>query len=97
MAAYGVGDSPYLLVPVIGPTNPRDLTGKVIDLFLDPFRYVLIPGGVVTSISQGGLHQLDKRSEDVGQLDTLSHTSPDPYAAERKGAREHRKSEIDGR
>jgi phospholipid-binding lipoprotein MlaA len=36
LAVYGMGDYPYLLVPVIGPTNPRDLTGKVVDLFLNP-------------------------------------------------------------
>jgi phospholipid-binding lipoprotein MlaA len=96
LAAYGVGDSPYLLVPVIGPTNPRDLTGKIMDFFMNPLRYVILPGGFITSISHSGLHQLDKRSEDVGQLDALSHTSPDPYAAERTVARERRKFEIDG-
>ena len=95
LAVYGVGDSPYLLVPVIGPTNPRDLTGKIIDIFMNPLRYVVLPGGFFTSASQTGLHQIDKRSEDVGELDALSHTSPDPYAAERKVSRQRRKSEID--
>lgn len=28
LANYGVGDGPYLLVPIIGPSNPRDLGGK---------------------------------------------------------------------
>jgi len=96
LAVYGVGDYPYLLVPVIGPTNPRDLTGKVVDLFLNPLHYVTLPGGFITSLGQAGLHQLDKRSEDAGQLDELSRTAPDAYATERKMSREHRNAEITG-
>jgi ABC-type transporter lipoprotein component MlaA len=41
-------------VPVIGPTNPRDLTGKVVDFFLNPLRYFALPGGFVTSIGHAG-------------------------------------------
>jgi phospholipid-binding lipoprotein MlaA len=96
LATYGVSDCPYLLVPVIGPTNPRDLSGKVIDFFLNPLRYFTLPGGFMTSVGHAGLHEVDKRSEDVGQLDTLARTALDPYASERTMARERRNSEIHG-
>jgi phospholipid-binding lipoprotein MlaA len=96
LAVYGAGDYPYLLVPIIGPTNPRDLTGKVVDLFLNPLHYVTLPGGFITSVGHAGLNQLDKRSEDAGQLDELSRTVPDPYATERKMSRERRNAEISG-
>jgi phospholipid-binding lipoprotein MlaA len=96
LANYGVGDYPYLLVPVIGPTNPRDLSGKVVDLFLNPLHYFAVPGGILTSLGRAGAHEIDKRSVDVGELDTLARTVPDPYAAERSRARGRRNAEING-
>jgi len=96
LASYGVGDYPYLLIPVIGPSNPRDLGGKVVDFFFNPLRYVTLPGGFVTSAGHAGLHEVDKRSVDVGELDLLARTSPDAYAEERAKARERRKAELDG-
>ena len=95
LATYGVGDYPYLLIPVIGPSNPRDLSGKVVDFFLDPFRFVTFPGGIITSIGRGGLHEADKRTHEVGELDDLSRSTPDPYATERSMALERRRVEID--
>jgi len=94
LANYGVGDTPYLLVPVIGPTNPRDLTGKIVDLFLNPLHYFAIPGGILTSLGRAGAHELDKRSVDVGELDEIDRTQSDAYAMERKRSRERRDAEI---
>jgi phospholipid-binding lipoprotein MlaA len=95
LATYGVGDYPYLLIPVIGPSNPRDLSGKVVDFFLDPFRFVTFPGGIIGSIGRGGLHEADKRTDEVGELDELARSASDPYAAERSMALERRRAEID--
>jgi phospholipid-binding lipoprotein MlaA len=95
LATYGVGDYPYLLIPVIGPSNPRDLSGKVVDIFLDPFRFVTLPGGIITSIGRGGVHEVDKRTDEVGGLDELARSTPDPYAAERSMALERRRAEIE--
>jgi phospholipid-binding lipoprotein MlaA len=96
LANYGVGDYPYLIVPVIGPTNPRDLSGKVVDVFLNPLHFVALPGGVLTDIGQSGLKELDKRSENLDELDTISKTAPDSYAAVRTLARQRRNAEIGG-
>jgi len=94
LATYGMGNGPYLLVPVIGPSNPRDLGGKIVDFFLNPLRYFTLPGGFVTSIGHAGAHEIDKRSFDVGELDELSRSAPDPYATERDRARRRRNVEL---
>jgi phospholipid-binding lipoprotein MlaA len=96
LAKYGVSDSPYLLIPVIGPSNPRDLGGKVVDFIMDPLHFVTLPGGIITSVGHTGLHEVDKRSVDVGELDQLAKTSPDAYAEERAKARAARNAEITG-
>ena len=31
LAVWGVGEGPYLVAPVLGPSNPRDLTGIGVD------------------------------------------------------------------
>ncbi len=36
MASWCVPSGPYLVVPVIGPRSPRDLTGDTINFFADP-------------------------------------------------------------
>ena len=95
LATYGVGDYPYLLIPVIGPSNPRDLSGKVVDIFLNPLRYLTLPGGTFTSLGHTGLHEVDKRTVEVGELDDLSRSAPDPYATERSKALERRREELD--
>jgi phospholipid-binding lipoprotein MlaA len=94
LAVYGASDSPYLMVPVIGPSNPRDLTGKFVDFFLSPLRYIALPGRFATSVGYVGVRELDNRSVDVGALVELDRTAPDPYAADRDMARARRNREL---
>ena len=28
LASWGIGDSPFLMLPVLGPSNPRDAVGS---------------------------------------------------------------------
>ena len=32
----GVSSGPYLVIPIIGPTNMRDFTGRILDYYIDP-------------------------------------------------------------
>jgi phospholipid-binding lipoprotein MlaA len=94
LATYGADDAPYLLVPIVGPSNPRDLAGKVVDIFLDPLEYITVPGGIFTSIGHAAVNQLDARSEHVGRLNGLVETTRDPYAVERHDSRARRQAEV---
>ncbi len=40
LAHYGMKKSPYLVLPLIGPTTVRDAGGIVADFFLSPWAYV---------------------------------------------------------
>jgi phospholipid-binding lipoprotein MlaA len=40
LAVYGVGEGPYLMLPLLGLSNLRDLAGRVVDMFFDPLTYV---------------------------------------------------------
>lgn len=38
---YKIPTGPYLVAPLLGPTSVRDLSGKVVDFFMDPLKYAL--------------------------------------------------------
>ena len=40
LAVAGVGEGPYLMLPLLGPSNPRDAVGRAVDMLFDPLTYV---------------------------------------------------------
>lgn len=40
LAVWGVGDGPYLFLPVIGPRTSRDFAGWAVDTYADPVRAI---------------------------------------------------------
>ncbi|MGR3501796.1 MlaA family lipoprotein [Pseudaestuariivita sp.] len=80
---WGVGEGAYVVVPFIGPSNQRDVAGRVGDLFLDPLSYVLAPNQrrVATAAKVGG--RLVSRGQFGGTVDSILHESADGYAQTR--------------
>lgn len=37
---WGIGDGPFLMLPFLGPSNLRDVIGRVVDQRVDPLTYV---------------------------------------------------------
>lgn len=40
LGRWGMGDGPYLVLPIFGPSNLRDTFGRVVDYRTDPLTYV---------------------------------------------------------
>jgi len=95
LAVHGVGEGPYLMLPLLGPSNPRDAVGMVVDTFLDPLTYVGIFGGV-DNIGLGAAlaEGVDTRARNLKTLDTIRKGSLDYYATIRSLYRQHRNDEI---
>lgn len=91
MAVYGVGSGPYLMVPLLGPSNPRDLTGLVVDFVFDPFTYF---APTEASLARKGADVVSFREENIETIDELQRTSIDFYAATRTLAQQFREAEI---
>ena len=91
LAVYGVGEGPYLMVPVLGPSTPRDLVGLVADLLLDPF-FLLAPAPA--SLGRTGATAVSLREANIENIEDLERTSIDFYAALRTVYRQQRDSEI---
>ena len=40
LGRWGIGDGPYLVLPIVGPSNLRDALARVVDFKTDPLTYV---------------------------------------------------------
>ena len=43
LGVYGTKPGPYLVMPFLGPFTLRDGAGYVVDIFLDPFNWLVLP------------------------------------------------------
>jgi len=65
---WGVPSGPYLVLPFLGPSTPRDSLGLIGDVFMNPLTYVSIFGGLVGSVSSTGGSALDVRNYRIGVM-----------------------------
>lgn len=95
LAVWGVGEGPYLMLPIFGPSNPRDTVGLVAEMFADPFDLAMANiGREYISYSRAVMSGVDKREGLIETLDEIQRTSLDYYASLRSLYRQHRASEI---
>jgi phospholipid-binding lipoprotein MlaA len=97
LALWGVPDGPFLFLPVLGPSDPRDAAGFGIDVALDPLTW-LGKGAVVTDLDYArfGTSAVDARTGVLDEVDQVKKTALDPYATFRSLFRQHRASQIAG-
>jgi phospholipid-binding lipoprotein MlaA len=88
---WGLPDGPYLMVPILGPSNPRELTGSVVNGFMNPVSYV-IPLGA--NLGRGAVQGLDTREQNIETLDEVRNGSLDAYARLRSLWQQHRDAEL---
>jgi phospholipid-binding lipoprotein MlaA len=94
MAVWGAGEGPYLMLPGMGPSNPRDLAGKVPDFFMDPLLYAHYPYENLANDLRMGLGLVDLRARNIDTLDQVERTSIDYYATTRSLYRQYRNAQI---
>jgi phospholipid-binding lipoprotein MlaA len=95
MALWGMPSGPFLFLPVLGPSSPRDATGFGVDLAMDPFTWVG-KGTIVTALkwSKTVISAVDARERVLDSLEEIKKTALDPYATFRSLYRQHRQSQI---
>jgi phospholipid-binding lipoprotein MlaA len=95
-AVWGFAAGPYVVVPVLGPSNPRDLVGQVGDGFADPGNYFASTvhhylWAVVARTATAGI---DERSRNIESLADIERTALDNYATIRSLYRQRREAQI---
>lgn len=94
LAVYGVEEGPYLVLPVLGPSNPRDAFGYGADILMDPATWITFRSSIFFSVGRASLNLADERSRNLDTLDQIQRTSVDFYATMRSLYRQHRQAEI---
>jgi phospholipid-binding lipoprotein MlaA len=95
LGSWGVSDGPFLFLPVLGPSGPRDLTGFVVDKAADPFTWVG-QGTAVQALgwSRFGLGALNAREKVLDPIEQTRKTALDPYATFRSLYRQYRAAAL---
>src|SRR5215467_4309609 len=97
LGVWGVPEGPYIVVPVLGPSTPRDLGGQVAEGFGDPWN-LLVTGNPWTlywiPFVRGGVSGIDQRSRYIETLADIERTSLDYYATIRSLYRQRRAALI---
>lgn len=95
LAVWGAGEGPYLVLPLFGPSNPRDSIGRGIDIVSDPFFWIIRSSDEdYLNYVRTGVEGIDELERNLDELEALEKSSIDFYAAMRTRYRENRRGEI---
>ncbi len=96
LGRYGVKSGPYLYLPLIGPSSPRDLFGTVVDFVASPLHSVNYPHRTEVVTTQFVVGGLDLEISTEAQLNALLSGAVDPYATLRSAYTQNKQGEISG-
>jgi len=92
---WGLAEGPYVMLPLLGPSNPRDAIGMGIDAYIDPFSYLASAKGLdEIQITRLVVDGIDPRAQAMDILDDLQKNSLDFYAQLRSLAQQRRAAEL---
>ncbi len=92
LASWGIDAGPYLVLPVLGPSNPRDAWGKAGDYALDPINWwAYHRKKEVYSYTRTGVQIIDAKTENLELMNDLRNNAIDFYATLRAWYYERRK------
>ena len=94
LAMWGVGEGPFLFLPVLGPSNPRDATGFGTQFGLDPLTYASFGGSATLGFSRAAVGAVDTRERLIDQVDSIKRGALDPYATFRSLYRQNRADQV---
>lgn len=83
LGKWGVPGGPYMVLPFLGSTNPRDLTGTGVDIALNPLNYAEFEGDDTLRISKSVLGVMSGREAAIETVDGVRQQI-DPYTTVRR-------------
>ncbi|MBY0349683.1 MAG: VacJ family lipoprotein [Pseudomonadota bacterium] len=83
LSVWGVGEGPYLELPLAGPSTARDTVGMIVDAALDPVNRVLPVREANAARFVRLFSRLGDRNRYSATVDSLLYESADSYAQAR--------------
>ena len=90
LAKGGISSGPYLVLPILGPSNLRDFSGDIVEFVIDPVSNN-IPNREYVSIGDG----LNSRAEVDEEIDLIRDLSSDQYEMLKSIYYQNRNSQIE--
>ncbi len=90
LAKGGISSGPYLVLPILGPSNLRDFSGDIVEFVIDPVSNN-IPNREYVSIGDG----LNSRAEVDEEIDLIRDSSSDQYEMLKSIYYQNRNSQIE--
>lgn len=90
---WGLGDGPYLQLPLFGPSSLRDGVGLFVDLKLDPVYWIWYHD-VPTRNSLWGLNLINTRANLLDSTKILEEAALDPYEFQRDAYLQRRRNLV---
>lgn len=95
---WGAGSGPYIVLPAFGPSTLRDGVGRVVDMVMSPWQYLVARGDTTTEdtflITYLAANGLTKREENLEAYDAMRTGSLDFYSEMRSVYRQHRDRQL---
>ena len=90
LAKGGISSGPYLVLPILGPSNLRDFSGDIVEFVIDPVS-INIPNREYVYIGDG----LNSRAEFDEEIDLIRGSSSDRYEMLKSIYYQNRNSQIE--
>jgi phospholipid-binding lipoprotein MlaA len=95
LGVWGIAEGPYLVIPVLGPSDTRDILGQAAESFADPWNILASEHHLLwVSFLRGAVSGIDQRSRYIETLADIERTSLDYYATIRSLYRQRRAALI---
>jgi phospholipid-binding lipoprotein MlaA len=91
---WGVGEGPYVELPLAGPSTVRDATGTVVDVVLNPVRLALPEKEALAATAVQLFSRLGDRDRFSDTVDSILYESADSYAQARLLYLQNRRFEL---
>ncbi len=88
---WGIGDGPFLMLPLLGPSNARDTVGSAVQIYADPLRHL---DNVRVRNSLAGLRFVNARANLLDAERVLDEAALDPYTFLRDAYLQQRRSLV---
>jgi len=98
LASWGIGEGPYLVLPLLGPSNLRDLGGLVGDRAVNPLKE---PYSVIShwnwewQLALTGTELIARSPSMMEQYKSFKGTAIDPYSSMRNGYTQFRRGAVE--
>ncbi|MEM9898851.1 MAG: VacJ family lipoprotein, partial [Pseudomonadota bacterium] len=94
LAVWGAASGPYVFIPLVGPSTPRDLLGTGVQVFMDPLFYFRTPPANRFRLVRAGVGGISAREPFIEPLNEMRENSLDYYVSFRSFYLQTREQQI---